>query len=339
MFLGNRENSSGGPFFRDIENQEGSQQEIYNYMNSGHTQTENFYRMGLHGPYALLFNEGRIPNCAPDMTWISHLELNGFYNESQRGTLTGPLSGISADSGYVVGMSNADAQYWTWPKGGSYVSPAMIPRVYNVTLYKNELEVAVANASVQARETSNADLVVPSTVVPSLFAIGEFDGTPQGFRNANFQLDMHPSDVRMNSWNTNAFYVDSSALSDFPMAQFKSVNNPQIIRFYLQNEDIKDHNLTIGITLAFAGARPQVNLNPNTSNAYYSNIPAPSNHPNSRGVTRGTYRGKNTAFTFRLPARSFLSGWNEIQIYAVSGSSGDSFLSPNFVYDAIRLER
>lgn len=47
--------SSGGPFFRDIDNQNGdTDNEIYFYMNSGHTQTEA-YRQGLHGPYALTF--------------------------------------------------------------------------------------------------------------------------------------------------------------------------------------------------------------------------------------------------------------------------------------------
>src|ERR1041384_2125871 len=40
MVFGNRESSSGGPFFRDIQNQCGTDQEIYNYMNSGHNQTE-----------------------------------------------------------------------------------------------------------------------------------------------------------------------------------------------------------------------------------------------------------------------------------------------------------
>src|SRR2546430_9095343 len=56
--MGNRESSSGGPFFRDINNQGSSQQELYNYMNSGHTQTEP-YRMGLHGPYALVVTSDR----------------------------------------------------------------------------------------------------------------------------------------------------------------------------------------------------------------------------------------------------------------------------------------
>lgn len=56
--FGNRESSTGGPFVRDIEDQgdgSGSDQEIYNYMNSGHHLNltgESFRVNVLHGPYA-----------------------------------------------------------------------------------------------------------------------------------------------------------------------------------------------------------------------------------------------------------------------------------------------
>src|SRR5256886_16736191 len=83
--MGNRESSSGGPFFRDINNQGGSQQELYNYMNSGHTQTEP-YRMGLHGPYALVVTSGEAPSADPDMSWMGELGLMGWVSERGRGT-------------------------------------------------------------------------------------------------------------------------------------------------------------------------------------------------------------------------------------------------------------
>ena len=63
MVFGTRESSSGGPFFRDIENQSGDDQEIYNYMNSGHNQTESYRLNVLHGPYALVFTEARHQRC------------------------------------------------------------------------------------------------------------------------------------------------------------------------------------------------------------------------------------------------------------------------------------
>ena len=63
MVFGSRESSSGGPFFRDIQNQAGGDQEVYNYMNSGHNQTEA-NRLGvLHGPYALVFTTAPLRRC------------------------------------------------------------------------------------------------------------------------------------------------------------------------------------------------------------------------------------------------------------------------------------
>ena len=66
MVFGTRESSSGGPFFRDIENQSGDDQEIYNYMNSGHNQTESYRLNVLHGPYALVFTDGAPPTLPLD---------------------------------------------------------------------------------------------------------------------------------------------------------------------------------------------------------------------------------------------------------------------------------
>jgi len=79
--FGNRESSSGGPFFHDIENQgdgAGSDQEICNYMNSGHNQTEA-YRVSnvLHGPYAFCFTTGTTPS-VPDMSFIANLGLTAM---------------------------------------------------------------------------------------------------------------------------------------------------------------------------------------------------------------------------------------------------------------------
>ena len=40
---------------------------------------------------------------------------------------------------------------------------------------------------------------------------------------------------------------------------------------------------------------------------------------------------------FVIPDGTLVAGDNTIEISVVSGSSGDSFLSPNFVYDSIEL--
>ena len=66
MNIGNRETSSGGPFFKDIDFQSN---ELYNYTFSGHSQTEAF-RPGLKGPYALIFTTSTATPVMPDYSWI-----------------------------------------------------------------------------------------------------------------------------------------------------------------------------------------------------------------------------------------------------------------------------
>lgn len=152
---------------------------------------------------------------------------------------------------------------------------------------------------------------------------------------------MHPSDVRMAPWGPLVYTVGTSPLTDFPMAQFKAVNEPTTIRFTLTQAQVTAHTLRVAVTLAFAGGRPVVTVNPGTPQAFTSPIPPASNttQPNSRGVTRGTWRGNNTEYVFAVPATAFIAGTNTLTISSVSGSAGAGFLSPNFVYDAVQLDR
>lgn len=83
---------------------------------------------------------------------------------------------------------------------------------------------------------------------------------PTGFRNAENQLRMHPSDSRMSSWGPVTYTVGSSKLTDFPMALFKSVNNPLTIKFTATSAQTGAATLRIGTTLAFAGGRPQAKV-------------------------------------------------------------------------------
>jgi rhamnogalacturonan endolyase len=348
MIMGNRETSSGGPFFRDIDNQGSEQQELYNYMNSNHTQTEP-YRMGLHGPYALVVTPGEAPSAELDMSWMGELGLLGWVADSERGRVTGKVAGMTGgipgmtDRGdFVVGWANERAQYWArvGAAGGDFTSPPMIPGTYTMTLYKKELAVLTSTVTV-GPGTVTRDLRYVDTPEPTLFRVGEHDGTPDGFLNADRIADMHPSDSRMRPWGPVTYTVGSSPLSDFPMAQFKKVNNPTTIRFPLARGEVRPHTLHVYITLAFQGARPVVTVNPGTPQQWTGPIPpaTKSQQPDSRGVTRGTYRGNNMEFTFDIPASALVEGMNSIAIEAASGSAGEMFLSPSFVYDAVQLDR
>lgn len=71
---------------------------------------------------------------------------------------------------------------------------------------------------------------------------------------------MHPSDSRMSNWGPLTYTVGSSSLSDFPMALFKSVNDPLTIKFTATADQTGAATLRIGTTLAFAGGRPQAKV-------------------------------------------------------------------------------
>ena len=86
------------------------------------------------------------------------------------------------------------------------------------------------------------------------------------------------------------------------MAIFKAVG-AVTVKFTLTSAQIGARTLKIGTTLAFAGGRPQVKVNGGTSA-----VPAAPNQPNSRGVTRGTYRGNVSGAPASSPRAWLLIG-------------------------------
>ncbi|KAF5393036.1 hypothetical protein D9757_001197 [Collybiopsis confluens] len=348
------ESSSGGPFFRDIDNQGSAQQELYfcelhcinQYssanqslfsladMNSGHTNTEAD-RQGMHGPYALWFTTGAAPSGAIDTTFWDGLAVSGWVTQSGRGRVTGTATGIASTFSTLqsIGFSNSVAEYWVrTDTSGKFTSPFMKPGTYTMTLYKVELAVATQTVTVTAGGLLTSNIASAEANPAVIWQIGDFDGTPRGFLNADMIERMHPSDTRMHSWGPVTFTI-GQAVSSFPMAIFQAVG-PVTIRFTLASNQGGARTLQIGTTLAFAGARPQITLNGFTGPA-----PSPPSQPDSRGVTRGTWRGNNIMYTVSIPSGVLLTGSsvNTLTINPISGSSGDGFLSPNFVFDAIRL--
>jgi rhamnogalacturonan endolyase len=262
MVFGTRESSSGGPFFRDIENQAGGDQEIYNYMNSGHNQTEPFRLNVLHGPYALIFTTGDLPVLPVDFSWIGSLNLMGWVSTSGRGAVSGTVTGIPAGFQAVVGVANSNAQYWAAAANdGSYVINGIKPGTYTATLYKGELEVATSPVTVTAGQTSPLNLASTETAPSVIFRIGEWDGTPAGLLNGDKIVQMHPSDVRMSPWNTTNFMIGLDDAATFPAIQFRGQNSPTTITFNLAPNQITDLALRIGITCAYNGGRPSVQIN------------------------------------------------------------------------------
>lgn len=119
--------------------------------------------------------------------------------------------------------------------------------------------------------------------------------------------------------------VTSTATSQFPMALFKA-NAAQTLTFSLSSAINVASYFRTATTLSFAGGRPLVMVN-----SYSCGTPAAPTTIDSRGVTRGAYRGWGDVYTCTIPAGTLKAGTNTITISIASGSSGDAFLSPSVV--------
>jgi rhamnogalacturonan endolyase len=336
MSYGARESSSGGPFFRDIEQQGTSASvEVYNYMWSGHNDTEP-QRLGvLYGPYALMVGGTSTP-AEPDMSFMYSLGLDGGFGPSQRGSVVGAATGVASGAAATVGFAGNTAQYWcSAGTGGDFTSPMMKPGQYTQTLYQDELPVATRTVTVTAGQKlagQNIDSAWSAPASP-VFRVGTWTGTPLNFRNWPNLTWMHPSDTRMASWGPLTYTAGSSALSDFPAYQWKEINNPTTVVFQLSSSQIAARTVRIGITAAYAGGRPQI-----TVNNWKSPAPSSSAQPNSRSLTIGTYRGNNALFSYNVPASAFVTGTNRMLINVISGSAGlGGYLSPGVSYDCVEM--
>ncbi|QSQ51786.1 rhamnogalacturonase B [Xanthomonas translucens pv. undulosa] len=336
MLMGDRERSSGGPFFKDIATQKtAATHELYNYMFSNHTQTEP-YRGGLHGVYALLFTDGGAPSAAAtDLGFVdATLGLQDFLDESGRGAVSGRVSGVAAGQPARVGLSNGDAQYWAEAAAnGTFRIDGVRPGRYRITLYQNELEVAQNTLKVYAGATAQAALQAAPQPDQVQWQIGVPDGTPSGFRNAALLASAHPSDTRMAPWGPLVYRVGSSAIGDFPAVQWRGVNTPTRIEFVLAANDVRDYRLRLYIPLAQADGRPQVRVN----GRWNGPLPSVPVLPDTRGITRGTYRGNNTVYDIDIPATALQAGLNALQIDIASGSPDNGFLGPGLVFDSVQL--
>lgn len=359
MNIGNRETSSGGPFFKDIDYQttDADSTELYNYAFSGHSQTENF-RPGLKGPYALEFTTGATP-AAPDYTFIDTLGIGnyitGYTGASGRGTLVGTASGVPSTLQETVGLSNATDQYWTLPNTttGAYTITGILPGTYTETIYQGELAVGTQTVTIAAGQTTACNITDTWYTPPAantVFLIGTWDGTPLGFLNSNLITDMHPTDVRMSPWATSSsgltnFIVGTTPEDDFPMAEWhtETGTTQNGVTTYEDTDNRITFTLTaaqaataqtlrIGTTRTYYG-RPTISVN---SGAYSSPAPTETAEPASRGLTTGNWRGNNATYSFNIPASALVAGTNTIDIYCTSGSTGTIY-SGYQIYDAIDL--
>ncbi|MFM2482379.1 rhamnogalacturonan lyase B N-terminal domain-containing protein [Celerinatantimonas sp. YJH-8] len=336
----NGEGGSGGPFYRSLLNQVTAHaNEITYIVNYNEAQTEAL-RTHVLNAYTLVVTDGSAPSTNIDTSWFSQMSLLGYVPDSQRGRVAGVgINGMDSDYQYTVGFANSRAQYWTHPSSSGYFSlDRMLPGTYTMTIYKNELAVHTQSITVSAGSITSLHTIT-ITGDPSqqsaIFRVGHWDGTPTEFLNGDKVTTMHPSDVRMANWSTPTWTAGSSSSRDFPAYIWKDVNNGRQISFRLSNSQRQSaHTVRVGITVAYANARPIIKVND-----WQSSVPAISQQPSTRTLTIGTYRGNNHTYEFTVPASAWntQSSWNTLTISAASGSGGSQYLSAGFSVDCIDL--
>ncbi len=336
MVRDNHEGGSGGPFYRSLLNQCGSDQEITYIVNYGEAQTEA-YRTSILNTYTLVFNGGGSPG-SPDVSWLGNMGLSGYVAPAGRGRVTGvAINGRDTNYTYTVGFANSTAQYFTTAaaSNGYYNCTGMRPGTYTMTIYKNELAVWSGSATVTAGGTQVFNTITitgdPSSVTP-LWRIGNWDGSPGEFRNGGTITTMHPSDPRISSWAPGTYVIGSSSPSFFPCYQWKGINGSQAIQFNLSSGQVAARTVRVGLTCAYAGARPKI-----TVNSWTSSNPSPSSQPSTRTLTVGTYRGNNVPYTFSVPASAFVTGTNTLSVIPISGSGSSGYLSAGYSIDCVDI--
>ncbi|MCX5242104.1 polysaccharide lyase family protein [Streptomyces prunicolor] len=343
----NHEKASGGPFYRSLlrhSNEGGAG--LYEILHYNEAQTEP-ERFGLQGPFVVAFTDGGTPSpflsaANLDTSWVDSLGITGWVGKAGRGKVAGVgLKGMDANYPYTVGFSNADAQYWAKAAAGTgaFSCKGMLPGTYTLTVFKGELAVHSQSVAVTAGGTTSLHTLSitgdPSTA-STVWRLGNWDGTPAEFKNAELMTYAHPSDTRAAKWTGNVTIGSGSEAASFPAYIWKDVNNGVLVYFKLTAAQAAvAHTLRVGVTTAYINARPQV-----TVNDWVSAIPTPPTQPSTRDLTTGSYRGNNHTFVFNVPSSAWSSDatqYNVLKINIVSGSTGSGFLSPGTSFDCIDL--
>ncbi|MDT0440195.1 MULTISPECIES: rhamnogalacturonan lyase B N-terminal domain-containing protein [Streptomyces] len=346
----NHEKASGGPFYRSLlRHQSADGGGLYEILYYGENQTED-QRFGLQGPYVLAFTDGGAPSsalypAALTTPWADGLGISGYVPAGGRGRVAGVgITGRNTAFTYTVSLANAAAQYWGQARAsdGFFSVPGMLPGTYTLTVHKGELAVYSTSVTVTAGGTTTLNtLAIPSSNDPgnasAIWRIGDWDGTPRGFKNAELMTYAHPSDVRAASWTGNVVVGGGTETSSFPCYLWKDVNSGIVVHFRLTAaQAAAAHTLRIGVTTAYANGRPQITVN----DTWTSAVPSPPAQPSTRSLTVGSYRGNNHTFTYSVPASAWLTdtgAYNTLRISVASGSGTTSFLSAGTSIDAIDL--
>lgn len=135
----------------------------------------------------------------------------------------------------------------------------------------------------------------------------------------------------MSKWG-GTHVVGTGTAKDFPMAIFAKAGGPGQIVFTLTKEQAAGGaTLRVGTTLSFKGGRPKP-----TIGTWTGASPKVPRDLNSRGITRGGYRGHGEVYDFQIPASALVAGKNTLSL-GVYGTGDEGYLSANYIVDAVEL--
>ncbi|BCS19875.1 uncharacterized protein APUU_20307A [Aspergillus puulaauensis] len=332
------EASTGGPFYRDIRLNliEDDCHDVSYYMNHGDFPWD-VVRTGFHGPYIFTFADSLPEPGDFDYSFIENLGLEGYLGDGERGIVVGTASGTSSDFPVVVHWYNDDYQQWVYAESdGSFESPLLAPGTYTQAFYQDELLAGNTTVTVKAGATATATITATNPIITEdrtkIFQLGDYDGRPVGFLNADKQHHMHVSDERMGAWDTPTFVVGTSSDDEFPMAIFQDINNDREIEFDLESAVNTATHFRIGTTLSFYYGEPTVQVN----NYTCEDFPNP-NASGGRGITKGMTHGDMTVYTCEIPSGTLVAGTNSVTLGVTASKDGSSWLSPNYILDFVEL--
>ncbi|KAI2641119.1 family 4 polysaccharide lyase [Xylaria nigripes] len=251
----------------------------------------------------------------PRRALVSFFDSLGLTNyvpiSSHRGYVKGTATGVSSSLPIVVHWYNDDYQFWSYASSAGDLTPTSMPAgVYIMNLYQNEFLAASKTVSVLPSSAATDDIPAAAAAHMEskiiIFKLREYDGQPAGFLNTENQLQH-----------------ECLVVAD---GHFKGVNNGQKVSFFLSDAVSFTATPRIATTLAFTGGRPQTSVNSHTCSAL-----ATPTKIDSRGVTRGAYRGYGEIYECEIPAGALVRGANTVTINIISGSSGDEYSSPNVI--------
>lgn len=115
------------------------------------------------------------------------------------------------------------------------------------------------------------------------------------------------------------------------MAIFSKIGGNATVNFDLTAAQASSKmTLRVGTTLSFKGGRPVPRI------GSWTEIPPVPKDLNSRGITRGGYRGFGEVYEFQIPSGVLKTGKNTLYL-GVGGRGDVDYLSSNYIVDAVEL--